>query len=103
MPSGCFRKALASDLQTAQVIAFLPAHLPVQLALRFTHAQTLQPRPVGLLFDIVGRVDMPIPPRFDPPVLAIYCLVLADLITKGSLINDGIEEALDFAMEVALI
>ena len=103
MPSGCLGKALGIHSQTAQVVALLLARLSIQLALGFTHAEARQPRPRRLLFDIIRRVDVPVPPRFKAPVLAVYGFVSADLIAKRSLIDNGIKEALDFVVEAALI
>src|SRR5437868_2221161 len=101
MPSGRFAKALGIHSQTAQVVALLLARPSIQLARRFTHADAHQPRPRRLLFHIIRRIDLPVLTRLNAPVLPVYRLVLADLIAKRSLIDNGSEEAFDFIVEAA--
>src|SRR5436853_5140796 len=103
MPSDRLRKALGLHPQTAQVVALLGARLTIHLSPRFTHAQTRQSRPIRLLFDIVGGINLPVLPRLYATVVTIYRFVPADLIAKGALIDDGREAAFDFLLEVGVI
>src|SRR5437016_2666158 len=103
MPSDGLRKALGRHPQTAQVVALLGAGLTIQLSRRFTHSQTCQSRPIRLLFHIVGGINLPVLPRLYATVVTVYGFVPADLIAEAAPIDDGIEEDLDFLLEVGVI
>src|ERR1044072_3183550 len=87
MSSDRLCQSLCVYRQTTQVISPLFACLLFDLSLGLTHPQTLQSRPIKFLRKMFRRVDMPIVATLYSPMLAINCLVCADLIAVGVIIN----------------